>query len=159
MAFEKYVLCFERKHTTTPEMLAAKFTQSAELVDDVSTNPTEHIEKCVYNPNLNILPYLDGKIKDPDKFSMRKIIHYTRFRYYTHYDVDYTSKEFPVGTDHCALPIFDEAKEAVVLKYITTNNGFKNIKKGPFVESEWDMKKIKYLPEVEEMYSRFIVEK
>lgn len=159
MAFEKYVLSFDRKHTATAEMLAAKFKYSAEFVNDTSTNPAEHIEKCVYNPNLNILPYLDGKIKDPDKFSMRKIIHYTRFRYYTHYDVDYASKEFPVVTDHCALPIFDEAKETVVLKYITTINGFKNIKKVPFVESEWNMKKLKYLPEVEEMYSRFIAEK
>ena len=157
MAFEKYVLCFERTHTATAEMLAAKIKYSAEFANDIS--PAEHIEKCVYNPNLNILPYLDGKIRDPDKFVMRKIIHYTRFRYYTHYDINYASREFPVITDHCALPIFNEAKEAVVLKYITTNNGFKNIKKVPFVESEWDMKKIKYLPEVEEMYSRFMAEK
>lgn len=156
MAFEKYVLCFDRKHTATAEMLAAKFAQSPELVNDVSTNPTEHIEKCVYNPNLSIVPYLDGKIRDPDKFSMRKIIQYTRFKYYTHFDVNYASKEFPVVTDHYSLPIFNAEEEAIVLKYITTNNGFRNIKKVPFVESEWCMKKLKYLPEVEEMYSRFM---
>lgn len=127
-----------------------------ELVNDVSTNPTEHIEKCVYNPNLSIVPYLDGKIRDPDKFSMRKIIQYTRFKYYTHFDVNYASKEFPVVTNHYSLPIFNTEEEAIVLKYITTNNGFRNIKKVPFVESEWCMKKLKYLPEVEEMYSRFM---
>ena len=159
MAFEKYVLCFERKHTTTPEMLTAKINQSPELVNDVSTNPTEHIEKCVYNPNLSIVPYLDGKMRDPDKFSMRKIIQYSRFKYYTHYDVNYASKEFPVVTDHYSLPIFNTEEEAVVLKYITKNNGFRNIKKVQFVESEWGMKKVKYLPEVETMYSHFMGEK
>lgn len=159
MAFEKYVLQFDRVHTATAEKLAAKIMNSPEFRDDVSTNPAEHIEKCVYNPNLNILPYLDGKIKDPDKFSMRKIIHYTRFKYYTHYDVNYASYEFPVVTDHCGLPISTEAEEEVVLKYITTINGFKNIKKAPFIESEWDMKKLKYLPEVEKVYSRFMAEK
>ena len=159
MAFEKYVLCFERKHTTTPEMLTAKINQSPELVNDASTNPAEHIEKCVYNPNLSIVPYLDSKLRDPDKFSMRKIIQYTRFKYYTNYDINYTSKEFPVVTDHCALPIFNIDQEAVVLKYITKNNGFRNIKKVQFVESEWGMKKVKYLPEVETMYSHFMGEK
>ena len=154
--FEKYVLTFDRVHTMTAEGLAAKIKYSPEFRDDVSTNPAEHIDKCVYNPNLNILPHLDGKIRDPDKFSMRKIIHYSRFRYYTHYDVNYASFEFPVVTDHYSLPISTEAEETVVLKYITGFNGFKNIEKAPFVESEWIMKKVKYLPEVETMYSRFM---
>lgn len=156
MAFEKYVLCFERKDTLTNKILAAKIKDSPELVDDVSTNPTEHIEKCVYNPNLSIVPYLDGKIRDPDKFSMRKIIQYTRFKYYTNYDVNYTSKEFPVVTDHYSLPIFNNEQEDVVLKYITMSNGFRNIKRIPFVESEWVMKKVKYLPEVEKLYSALL---
>jgi hypothetical protein len=116
----------------------------------------EHIKKSVYNPNLRIVPYLDDKIRDPDKIALRKIIEFTRFKYFTSFDVDYTSGEFPVVTNHCELPIFTEYQESVVLKYITTSNGFKNIEKKEYIENDWQMKKVKYLPEVEKMYSNFM---
>lgn len=154
--FEKYVLCFDRVHTMTGEGLASRFTYSPEIGDDVATEPEEHIDRCVYNPNLLILPQLDGKIDNLDKVELRKIIEFTRFKYFTLYDVNYASFEFPVVTDHCALPIFNESEEELVLKYITSFNGFKNIKKTPFVESEWEKKKLKYLPEVEKLYSAWL---
>ena len=156
MAFEKYVLCFDRKHTATAEMLAAKFKYSPELGDVVSADPTEHIGRCVYNPNLGILPFLHGKISDRDKRIMRKVIEFTRFKHYTSFDVNYASKDFPVVTDHCALPIFDVDQEEIVLKYITTSNGFRNIKKVEYIENDWQKKKVAFLPEVESMYSRFM---
>lgn len=157
--FEKYVLQFDRAHAATAEMLAAKFKYSPELGDTASTDPDTHIERCVYNPNLLILPYLDGKVSNIVKADLRKVIEFTRFRYFTHYDVDYASKEFPVVTDHCSLPIFNDVDEAIVRYYITTDNGFRNIKRSPFIESEWEKKKVSFLPEVEEMYSHFIAEK
>lgn len=159
MTFEKYVLSFDRKHTATAEMLAAKFKYSPELGDVVSTDPTEHIDRCVYNPNLSILPFLNGKISDSDKRIMRKVIEFTRFKHYTSFDVNYASKDFPVVTDHCALVIFNQTEEAIVLKYITMSNGFRNIKMIDFNENEWEKKKVSFLPEVEEMYSRFMAEK
>ena len=155
MTFKKYVLTFTRTHTTTTEKLSAKLKYSPELGDDVSTDVNAHIERSVYNPNLNILPYLGGKITRIDQVMMRRITEYTRFRYFVHYDINYASKS-PVVTDHCSLPIFNEEEETIVLKYIRSGNGFRNIKKVPFVESEWDKKKVTFLPEVEEMYSRFM---
>lgn len=157
--FEKYVLTFDRKHTATAEMLAAKFKYSPELGDAASTDVNAHIERCVYNPNLRIVSYLDGAIKGLDKIPLRRITEYTRFRYFTHYDINYASNDFPVVTDHCALPIFDVDQEEIVMKYITSSNGFKNIKKIPFVENDWQKKEVTFLPEVERMYSRFIAEK
>jgi hypothetical protein len=154
--FEKYVLTFERVHTMTAEGLASRFTYSPEIGDDTASEPEEHIDRCVYNPNLQILPYLDGKINKDDKITLRRIIEFTRNRYFVKYDVNYASYEFPVVTDHCGLPISTEAEEEVVLKYITTINGFKNIKKVPYVESEWEKKKLKYLPEVEKLYSGWL---
>lgn len=154
--FEKYVLTFDRTHTMTAEALAAKFKYSPEIGDDVATEAEDHIEKCVYNPNLLILPHLNGEIDKADKRTLREIIEYTRFKYFTHYDVNYASYDFPVVADHCALPIFDIIHEAVVLKYITKSKGFKNIKKEPFIESEWEKKKIKHLPEVEKLYTALL---
>ena len=156
MAFEKYVLQFERVRTMTAEGLASRFTYSPEIGDDVSTEPETHIDKCVYNPNLLILPNLDGKIDKADKLALRRIIELTRNRYFVKYDVNYASFEFPVVTDHYGLPISTETEEKVVLKYITAINGFKNIKKTPFVESEWNIKKLKYMPEVEKLYSAWL---
>lgn len=154
--FEKYVLTFDRSRTMTAEGLASRFTYSPEIGDDVSTEPEGHIDNCVYNPNLLILPQLDGKIDKDDKVTLRRLIELTRNRYFVKYDVNYASYEFPVVTDHCGLPITNETEEKVVLKYITAINGFKNIKKVPFVESEWDKKKITYLPEVEKLYSAWL---
>lgn len=159
MAFEKYVLSFDRTYTMTAEGLAAKMKYAPELGEDVSTTADEHIDRCVYNPNLRIVPYLDGKVTAADKVSLRKLIEFTRYKYFTSFDVDWASAEFPLVTNHCALPIFNIKQEELVLKYVTTANGFKNIKRTPFVESEWGMKKVSYLPEVEKMYSRFMAEK
>lgn len=156
MAFEKYVLNFEIVRTTAAEMLAAKIKYSPELGDVVAASAEEHLRRCVYNPNLHIVPYLGGKITRIDQVMMRRIAEYTRFRYFVHYDINYASKESPVVTDHCSLPIFNEEEETIALKYIRSGNGFRNIKKVPFVESEWDKKKVTFLPEVEEMYSHFI---
>ena len=153
--FETYVLRFDRIRTTTAEALVAKLKYSPELGDTAATLE-EHIEKCVYNPNLLILPYLDGKVSAIVKGDLRKVIEFTRFKYFTSFDVDYTTRDFPVVTDHCAIPIFNEVDEAIVLCYITTDNGFRNIKKIPFVESEWQKKEIKYLPEVEKLYSAWL---
>jgi hypothetical protein len=36
------------------------------------------------------------------------------------------------------------------------SNGFRNIKMIDFNENEWEKKKVSFLPEVEEMYSRFM---
>lgn len=158
--FEKYVLQFERFHTSIAEKLAAKIKYSPELGDDVSTNAEEHIMRSVYNPNLHILPFLDSKINNPyDKVDLRKVIEFTRLRYFTTFDVDYTEREFPVVCDHYELPIQNLFDEAVVLKYITESNGFKNIKKSPFIETEWEKKKVTFIPEVEKMYSNFMEEK
>lgn len=156
MAFEEYVLSFDRTYTMTAEGLAAKIKYSPELGEDVSTNPEEHIDRCVYNPNLRIVPYLDGKISDIDKILLRRIVEYTRLRYFTPFDIDYGSQRFPVITNRHALPIFNDEQEAVVLKYITKDNGFKNIKKKEYIENDWQMKKVKYLPEVEKMYANFM---
>ena len=119
MAFEKYVLSFDRKHTATAEMLTAKIKYSPELGDDVAASAEEHLRRCVYNPNLHIVPYLGGKITRIDQVMMRRIAEYTRFRYFVHYDINYASKDSPVVTDHCALPIFNDDEELIVLKYIT----------------------------------------
>lgn len=156
MDFQRYVLTFDRTFTMTAEGLAAKIKYSPELGEDVSTNPEEHIDRCVYNPNLRIVPYLDGKVTAADKVSLRKLIEFTRYKYFTSFDVDWASAEFPVVTNHHALPIFNDEQEAVVLKYITKDNGFKNIKKKEYIENDWQMKKVKYLPEVEKMYSHFM---
>ena len=156
--FEKYVLSFDRTYTMTAEGLEAKIKYAPELAENVST-ADEHINNAVYNPNLRIVPYLDGKIRDPDKLILRRVVEFTRFRYFTSFDVDYTSGEFPVVTNHCELPIFTEYQESVVLKYINKDNGFRNIKKKEYIENDWQMKKVKYLPEVEKMYSRFLAEK
>ena len=154
--FEKYVLTFDRVYTMTADGLAAKIKYSPELGEDVATNPEEHIDRCVYNPNLRLIPYLDGKISYIDKILLRRIVEYTRLRYFTPFDIDYGSQGFPVITNHHALPIFNDEQEELVLKYVTTANGFKNIKRIPFIESEWGMKKVSYLPEVEKMYSHFM---
>ena len=157
--FEKYVLSFDRTYTMTAEGLAAKMKYAPELGEDVSPTADEHIDRCVYNPNLRIVPYLDGKVTAADKVSLRKLIEFTRYKYFTSFDVDWASAEFPLVTDHSALPIFDVDQEEIVMKYITSSNGFKNIKRIAFIESEWDKKKVTFLPEVEEMYSHFMAEK
>lgn len=157
--FEKYVLTFDRVYTMTADGLAAKIKYSPELGEDVATNPEEHIDRCVYNPNFRLIPYLDGKISDIDKILLRRIVEYTRLRYFTPFDIDWASAEFPLVTNHHALPILNIKQEELVLKYVTTANGFKNIKRVPFIESEWGMKKVSYLPEVEKMYSNFMGEK
>lgn len=157
--FREYVLSFDRAYTMTAEGLAAKIKYAPELGEDISTNMEDHIDRCVYNPNLRIVPYLDGKISDIDKVLLRRIVEFTRFRYFTSFDVDYTSGEFPVVTNHCELPIFTEYQESVVLKYINKDNGFRNIKNKEYIENDWQMKKLKYLPEVEKVYSRFMAEK
>jgi len=154
--FEKYALCFTRTHASTAEKLAAKIKYSPELGDAVSMDPNTHIDRCVYNPNLSIVPYLEGKISMIDAVMLRRITEFTRLKYFTSFDVNYGSAEFPVVTDHYKLPVLNEPDEKLVLKYITKNNGFRNIKKVPFVESEWDKKKVTFLPDVEEMYSHFI---
>lgn len=158
MTFEKYVLQFDRTYTMTADALAAKITNSPELGDDIPT-VEGHIGRCVYNPNLHIVSYLDGKIKGLDKVLLRRIVEYTRFRYFTPFDVDWASRELPVVTNHCALPIFDIDQEAIVLKYITKDNGFRNIKKIPFIETEWEKKKVRFLSEVEAGFSRFMESK
>lgn len=159
MTFKKYVLHFDRTHASTAEKLAAKFKYSPELEDNISTTAEGHIEKCVYNPNMNVLPYLGDKITAADKLTLRKIVEFTRFKYFTSFDVDYASREFPVVTDHYELPIFSEVEESVVLKYIKSANGFKNIKKSEYIENDWQKKEVTFLPEVERMYSRFMAEK
>lgn len=153
--FEKYVLQFDRTYTMTADALAAKITNSPELGDDIPT-VEGHIDRCVYNPNLRIVSCLDGKIKGLDKVLLRRIVEYTRFRYFTPFDVDWGSRELPVVTNHCALPIFDVDQEAVVLKYINQNNGFRNIKKKEYIETDWQKKHVTFLSEVESMYSRFM---
>lgn len=155
MNFQKYVLSFDRSYTMTAEGLAAKMKYAPELGDDIPT-VEGHIDRCVYNPNLHIVSYLDGKIKGLDKVLLRRIVEYTRLRYFTPFDIDYASRELPVVTNHCALPIFDVDQEAVVLKYINQNNGFKNIKKKEYIENDWQKKHVTFLPEVESMYSRFL---
>ena len=159
MAFEKYVLCFTRAHASTAEKLAAKIKYSPELGDAASTDVNAHIERCVYNPNLSIVPYLEGKISKIDAVMLRRITEFTRLKYFAPFDVDYGSAEFPVVTDHYKLPILNEPDSKLVLKYVSEHNSFKNIKKIPFVETEWEKKKVTFLPDVEEMYSHFIAEK
>ena len=154
--FEKYVLTFDRAYTMTADGLAAKIKYAPELAEDISTNVEDHIDRCVYNPNLRIVPYLDGKISDIDKVLLRRIVEYTRLRYFTPFDIDWASRELPVVTNHCALPIFDVDQEAVVLKYINQNNGFRNTKKKEYIETDWQKKHVTFLPEVEKMYSNFM---